>query len=79
MPAQPSLHLLLTLPAAVPLLQIPSEVGHEMKASLPAELEGLPDLKPEDMAIFGKLMKEVRRGGLDQAHVWTWLVWLCVI
>jgi hypothetical protein len=37
-----------------------------MKASLPAELEGLPDLKPEDMAIFGKLMKEVSTCGAVQ-------------
>jgi hypothetical protein len=39
-----------------PLYQMPVE-DPGMKGSVPPQLEGLPDMKPEDMAFFGKLMQ----------------------
>ena len=46
-----------------PLYGIPEEERGQ-KFDVPVELEGLPELKPEDHQYFGKLLKEVRRGGV---------------
>ena len=44
-----------------PLYGIPEEERGQ-KFDVPVELEGLPELKPEDHQYFGKLLKEVRHG-----------------
>jgi hypothetical protein len=41
-----------------PLYHIPEE-EHGQKFDVPTQLEGLPELKPEDHQYFGKLLKEV--------------------
>lgn len=52
-----------------------------LKASMPEAPEGLPELKPEDMQYFGKLLQQVRRRGArhlfdlrlfgdQRAHCW---------
>lgn len=41
-----------------PLYQIPEE-DRGQQFDVPQELEGLPELKPEDHQYFGKLLKEV--------------------
>ena len=46
-----------------PLYQIPEE-NRDQKFDVPQEIEGLPELKPEDHQYFGKLLKEVRAGSL---------------
>ena len=43
---------------ATPGYQIPTE-DRGQKFDVPVELEGLPELKPEDHQYFGKLLKEV--------------------
>eukprot|EP00951_Prasinocladus_malaysianus_P050067 scaffold676676_cov46-Prasinocladus_malaysianus.AAC.1 len=43
---------------ATPMYAIPEE-NREHQYDVPVELEGLPDMKPEDYQYFGKLMKEV--------------------
>ena len=43
---------------ATPLYQIPEE-DRGQKFDVPQEIEGLPELKPEDHQYFGKLLKEV--------------------
>lgn len=43
---------------ATPGYQIPSE-DRGQKFDVPVEIEGLPELKPEDHQYFGKLLKEV--------------------
>lgn len=45
-----------------PLYGIPEEERGQ-KFDVPVELEGLPELKPEDHQYFGKLLKEVRHAG----------------
>lgn len=42
------------------MYQIPEE-ERSQQFDVPKELEGLPELKPEDQQYFGKLLKEVRR------------------
>lgn len=41
-----------------PLYHLPEE-EHGQKFDVPVQLEGLPELKPEDHQYFGKLLKEV--------------------
>ena len=41
-----------------PLYHIPEET-RDQHFDVPKELEGLPELKPEDQQYFGKLLKEV--------------------
>ena len=41
-----------------PLYQIPEE-DRGQQFDVPQEIEGLPELKPEDHQYFGKLLKEV--------------------
>ena len=41
-----------------PLYHIPEET-RDQQFDVPKELEGLPELKPEDQQYFGKLLKEV--------------------
>ena len=41
-----------------PMYQIPEE-ERSQQFDVPKELEGLPELKPEDQQYFGKLLKEV--------------------
>ena len=41
-----------------PMYQIPEE-ERTQQFDVPKELEGLPELKPEDQQYFGKLLKEV--------------------
>ena len=48
-----------------PMYQIPEE-ERSQQFDVPKELEGLPELKPEDQQYFGKLLKEV-----------SWLRTLC--
>ena len=48
-----------------PLYGIPEEERGQ-KFDVPVELEGLPELKPEDHQYFGKLLKEVRH----QSTLW---------
>lgn len=42
-----------------PMYQIPEE-ERTQQFDVPKELEGLPEMKPEDQQYFGKLLKEVR-------------------
>ncbi len=42
-----------------PLYHIPEET-RDQQFDVPKELEGLPELKPEDQQYFGKLLKEVK-------------------
>ena len=44
-----------------PLYHIPEEERNQA-FDVPQELEGLPELKPEDHQYFGKLLKEVGAG-----------------
>jgi len=46
------------------MYQIPEE-DHQQQFDVPIEIEGLPEMKPEDQQYFGKLLKV---GSL-------WLVW----
>lgn len=39
-----------------PMYQIPEE-DHQQKFDVPIEIEGLPEMKPEDQQYFGKLLK----------------------
>lgn len=39
-----------------PMYQIPEE-DHQQKFDVPIEMEGLPEMKPEDQQYFGKLLK----------------------
>jgi len=48
-----------------PMYQIPEE-DHQQQFDVPIEIEGLPEMKPEDQQYFGKLLKV---GSL-------WLVWM---
>jgi len=41
-----------------PLYQIPDE-ERTQQFDVPKEIEGLPEMKPEDQQYFGKLLKEV--------------------
>ena len=41
-----------------PMYQIPEE-DHQQKFDVPIEMEGLPEMKPEDQQYFGKLLKVV--------------------
>ena len=41
-----------------PMYQIPEE-ERTQQFDVPKELEGLPEMKPEDQQYFGKLLKEV--------------------
>ena len=50
-----------------PLYHIPEE-DHGQKFDVPVELEGLPELKPEDHQYFGKLLKEVREAPGQRRH-----------
>ena len=43
-----------------PMYQIPEE-ERTQQFDVPKELEGLPEMKPEDKQYFGKLLKEVSR------------------
>ena len=45
-------------PLGTPGYLIPEEQRHQ-QFDVPTELEGLPELKPEDMQHFGKLLKDV--------------------
>lgn len=46
---------------ATPMYQIPEE-DRGQKFDVAIEVEGLPDMKPEDQQYFGKLLQEVRAG-----------------
>lgn len=46
-------------PLGTPGYMIPEE-QRSQQFDVPTELEGLPELKPEDMQHFGKLLKDVR-------------------
>ena len=39
-----------------PMYQIPEE-DHQQQFDVPIEIEGLPEMKPEDQQYFGKLLK----------------------
>lgn len=41
-----------------PMYQIPEE-DHQQKFDVPIEMEGLPEMKPEDQQYFGKLLKVI--------------------
>jgi splicing factor 3B subunit 1 len=43
-------------PMMTPFYAIPEE-NTQLKKDMPAELEGLPDMKPEDMQYFSKLLQ----------------------
>lgn len=49
---------------ATPFYSIPEE-HPGLRQDVPPELEGLPDMKPEDMQYFGKLLKEVDEAELS--------------
>ncbi len=49
---------------ATPLYQLPEEVAG-MRDALPTAPEGLPEMKPEDMQHFGKLLKDVDEAELS--------------
>ncbi len=49
-----------------PLYHVPEE-EHGQKFDVPTQLEGLPELKPEDHQYFGKLLKEVRPSPLPSS------------
>ena len=42
-----------------PMYQIPEE-DHQQQFDVPIEIEGLPEMKPEDQQYFGKLLKVLR-------------------
>lgn len=51
-------------PLATPLYQIPED-NQQLKRDMPEMPEGLPDMKPEDMQFFGKLLKDVDEAELS--------------
>jgi len=49
---------------ATPLYHMPME-DPATKQMVPPQLEGLPDMKPEDMAFFGKLLQDAEDAELS--------------
>jgi hypothetical protein len=58
-----------------PMYHIPEEERGQA-FDVPVELEGLPELKPEDHQYFGKLLKEVRAWGSPNRVLACSVLWL---